>query len=128
MSSTQPTDAAELDLKNTDRTDGRPKRPAPLRHRKPGVRAKKNEEPAGFGVRLVAAVVDGMILGIPIFLTTLIWGTLALSATDTGSRSVPSFGLPLLAIAFSILCLIYFVLFLGLSWSDTRQEPPRYRR
>ena len=106
VSSPHPADAAELDLKNTD--PDRPDKPW-----KPGVRAKKNEEPAGFGVRLVAAVVDGMILGTPLFLTTLVWGTFALGATDTGLRSVPSFSLTLLAIAFSMLCLIYFVFFWG---------------
>ena len=110
--STQPANAAELDLKNTD-PDGPHARPAPLGRRKPVARAQKNEEPAGFGVRLVAAVVDGMILGIPFFLTTLVWGTFALGATDTGPRALPSFGLPLMAIAFPMLCLIYFVFFWG---------------
>ena len=110
--STQPANAAELDLKNAD-PDGPHARPAPLGRRKPVARAQKNEEPAGFGVRLVAAVVDGMILGIPLFLTTLVWGTFALGATDTGPRALPSFGLPLMAIAFPMLCLIYFVFFWG---------------
>ncbi len=109
VASTQPVNAAELDLKNTDphRPDGPPER------WKPEMRKKKNEEPAGFVVRLVAAVVDGMILGIPLFLTTFVWGTFALSATDTRPRSLPSFSFPLLAIAFPMLCLIYFVFFWG---------------
>lgn len=104
--------AAELDLKNTD-SDRPHARPAALGRRKPVAGAEKNEEPAGFGVRLIAAVVDGMILGIPLFLTTLVWGTFALGATDTGPRALPSFGVPLIAIAFPMLCLIYFVFFWG---------------
>ena len=106
VSSPHPADAAELDLENSD-PDHRPALPRPW---KSPVGAMKNDEPAGFGVRLVAAVVDGLILGIPLFLTTLVWGTFALSATDTG---VPAFSLPLLAIAFPMLCLTYFVLFWG---------------
>jgi len=111
VASTQ-ANAADLDLKNTD-PDRPDRQPAPLERRKPGMRKRKNEEPAGFGVRLVAAVVDGMILGIPLFLTTLVWGTFALSATGTGPRSLPSFSFPLLAIAFPMLCLFYFVFFWG---------------
>ncbi len=110
--SKEPANAAELDLKNTD-SDRPHARPAALGRRKPVAGAEKNEEPAGFGVRLIAAVVDGMILGIPLFLTTLVWGTFALGATDTGPRALPSFGVPLIAIAFPMLCLIYFVFFWG---------------
>jgi len=87
-----------------------PRRPRPS---KPATAARKEEEAAGFGIRLVAAVVDSMILGIPLLVATLLWGTFALEGGDGGPRSVPEGSLAAVSIGFPLLCLTYYVFFWG---------------
>ena len=87
-----------------------PRRPRPG---KPATAARKEEEAAGFGIRFVAAVVDSMILGIPLLVATLLWGTFALDGGDGGPRSVPEGSLAAVSIGFPLLCLAYYVFFWG---------------
>ena len=84
----------------------RPGKPASSRKVRP------DEEAAGFGIRLVAAVVDSMILGIPLLVATLVWGTFALDG-DAAPRSVPTGSLVVISIGFPLLCLLYYVFFWG---------------
>ena len=87
-----------------------PRRPRPG---KPATAARKEEEAAGFGIRLVAAVVDSMILGIPLLVATLLWGTFALEGGDGGPRSLSEGSLAAASIGFPLLCLAYYVYFWG---------------
>lgn len=75
---------------------------------------RKAEEDAGFGIRLVAALVDSMILGIPLLVTTLVWGTFALDAGEGVPRSFPEGTLAAVSIVFPLLCVGYHVFFWGL--------------
>lgn len=85
----------------------RPGKPATARKEKP------EEAAAGFGIRLVAAVVDSMILGIPLLVATLLWTTFALGSGDGGPRSVPPGALAAVSFGFPLLCLAYYVFFWG---------------
>lgn len=76
-------------------------------------KVKPDEEAAGFGIRLVAGVVDSMILGIPLLVATLLWGTFALDGGDAAPRSVPTGSLAAVSIGFPLLCLLYYVFFWG---------------
>ncbi len=80
---------------------------------KPATAARKEEEAAGFGIRLVAALVDSMILGIPLLVATLLWGTFALDGGDGGPRSFPEGSLAPVSIVFPLLCVAYYVFFWG---------------
>ena len=64
-------------------------------------------------IPLVAAVVDSMILGIPLLVATLVWGTFALDGGDAAPRSVPTGSLAVISIGFPLLCLLYYVFFWG---------------
>ncbi len=87
-----------------------PRRPRPS---KPAAAARGEEEAAGFGIRLVAVVVDSMILGIPLLVATLLWGTFALEGGDGGPRSLPEGSLAAASIGFPLLCLAYYIFFWG---------------
>jgi uncharacterized RDD family membrane protein YckC len=76
-------------------------------------KAKPDEEAAGFGIRLVAALVDSMILGIPLLVATLVWGTFALDSGDGAPPSVPTGSLAVISFGFPLLCLLYYVFFWG---------------
>jgi uncharacterized RDD family membrane protein YckC len=81
----------------------RPGKPSPV--------ARRAEESAGFGIRLVAALVDSMILGIPLLVGTLLWGTFALDGREAGPQSIPAGSLALASVAFPLLCCGYYVFF-----------------
>jgi uncharacterized RDD family membrane protein YckC len=76
------------------------------RVRPSGAPEARAAEPAGFGIRLLAFLVDEMILGIPLLLAGLVW--------ITSFAYVPS---PTLVSAagslYSLLCLLYYVYFWG---------------
>lgn len=86
---------------------------------KPTPAIRKAEEQAGFGIRLVAALVDGMILGIPLLVTTLFWGTFALDGGEGGPRSFPEGSIAAVSIVFPLLCVGYHVFF----WSTRGATP-----
>ena len=75
--------------------------------------ARRLGEPAGFGIRLVSAIVDEMILGIPLLMGTLLWVTFGASGIggDVGPRSVSPGALLALALLFSLLCVLYYLWF-----------------
>lgn len=86
--------------------------PAALRSPRPRPRpsaasaAAKGDETAGFGIRLLAFLVDEMILGIPLLLGGLVWMTSFASGPSTS----------LITTAFSVynlFCILYYVFFWG---------------
>ncbi len=82
----------------------RPRPPAAAK-----VARERDEEAAGFGVRAIAALVDGMILGIPFLLVTLLMSMFAVSGGETSSGG----GLMVLSFLFPLLSLGYYVFFWG---------------
>jgi len=82
---------------------GRPRPPVP------GSTAAKGGEPAGFGIRLVAAIVDNTILGIPLLMATLLWVTFGTSGA--GPRAVPIRSVFMIWIVFNVFCLSYYLWF-----------------
>jgi uncharacterized RDD family membrane protein YckC len=76
------------------------------RPRPTGASETKGGEPAGFGIRFLAFLVDEMILGIPVLLGGLAWMT---SFALRPSTSLASGALSL----YSLFCLFYFVYFWG---------------
>jgi pSer/pThr/pTyr-binding forkhead associated (FHA) protein/uncharacterized RDD family membrane protein YckC len=104
-------EVSDTDSKSRSVAPGRPRPGRPAGLLKPGPKpGPKEEEPAGFGVRLVAAIVDSMILGIPLFVATLIWTTFALDGGD-GAPQFPQGSLTAVSIGFPLICLAYYVLF-----------------
>lgn len=70
-------------------------------------------EDAGFGVRLVAFLVDEMILGIPLLLGGLVWMAIFVGdASSVGEGASAIWGV-VLGIAYSVLSLVYYVVFWG---------------
>ena len=109
---TKPQERSELLGEKSDgdaRAEKSPVAPRRPRPGKPATAARKEEEAARFGIRLVAALVDSMILGIPLLVATLLWGTFALDGGDGGPRSVPEGSLAAVLIGFPLLCLVYYV-------------------
>jgi pSer/pThr/pTyr-binding forkhead associated (FHA) protein/uncharacterized RDD family membrane protein YckC len=93
-------------------------RPAmgPLGKRGGSVRA--SEENAGFGVRLVAFLVDEVILGIPLLLGGLVWMAISVgsasSAHEVDARAAASVSWgATLGLACSLLSVVYYVFFWG---------------
>lgn len=73
---------------------------------RPRPAAAKVDDAAGFGIRLLAFLVDEMILGIPLLLGGLVW--------MTSFASGPSTSLVSTAISvYSLLCILYYVFFWG---------------
>ena len=108
----------QLEPFSEDSDAGAGKSSAVARRPQPGKPAiarkvRPDEEAAGFGIRLVAAIVDSMILGIPLLVATLVWGTFALDGGDAAPRSVPTGSLAVISIGFPLLCLLYYVFFWG---------------
>lgn len=90
----------------------RPKEPPPapspaVRRAKP---ARPVEENASFGARLVAGLVDVMILGIPVLVVGLVWATLSMDSV-AGSRGESWSGLPAAASGLLLFAFFYFFLF-----------------
>lgn len=73
---------------------------------RPRPSAAKADETAGFGIRLLAFLVDEMILGIPVLLGALVWMT---SFTSGPSTSLVTGALS----AYNLLCIFYYVYFWG---------------
>jgi uncharacterized RDD family membrane protein YckC len=71
------------------------------------------DEGAGFGLRLVAGLVDVMILGIPLLVVGLVWATLSMGSVSGDSRGAPSSLLAAVAGGFCLLAFLYFFLFWG---------------
>jgi adenylate cyclase len=67
-------------------------------------------EPAGFGIRLLAFLVDDMILGIPLLLAGLLFLAPAISRGTT----LPAAGLSAAGAVYSVLSALYYVIFWGL--------------
>jgi len=76
------------------------------RPRPTGASETKGGEPAGFGIRFLAFLVDEMILGIPLLLGGLAWMT---SFALGPSTSVAGAAVSL----YSLFCLVYYVYFWG---------------
>ncbi|HEY7697315.1 MAG TPA: RDD family protein [Vicinamibacteria bacterium] len=88
--------------------------PAVVRAPRPRPRpsAAKSDEAAGFGIRLLAFLVDEMILGIPLLLGALVWMT-SFSSFSSGSTG-PSGSLVTAAFSvYNLFCILYYVLFWG---------------
>ena len=76
--------------------------------------AAKGDEAAGFGIRLLAFLVDEMILGIPLLLGGLVWMTSIASGPSTSLASGPSTSLVIAAFsAYNLLRILYYVFFWG---------------
>ncbi|HXV64410.1 MAG TPA: RDD family protein [Vicinamibacteria bacterium] len=73
--------------------------------------ARAQENVAGLGVRLLAAFVDCMILGIPLLLAALVWVTLVGPGAEP---AVSSLLVGVAGVAFATLCIMYFVMSWGL--------------
>jgi uncharacterized RDD family membrane protein YckC len=74
----------------------------------PAKKAAPALEPAGFGIRLLAYLVDNMILGIPLLLA----GLLFLAPAISRGTSPPSAGsLTIAGIVYSVLTALYYVIF-----------------
>ncbi|HSF16864.1 MAG TPA: FHA domain-containing protein [Vicinamibacteria bacterium] len=73
--------------------------------------ARAKENVAGLGVRLLAAFVDGMILGIPLLLAALVWVTVAGPGVEAPASSML---VGVIGVAFAGLCIMYFVMSWGL--------------
>jgi uncharacterized RDD family membrane protein YckC len=79
---------------------------APSPRPRPRPTAAKGDDTAGFGIRLLAFLVDEMILGIPLLLGGLVWMTSFASGPSTS----------LVSTAFSVynlFCILYYVFFWG---------------
>lgn len=90
--------------------------PSPARREapRPVTGAHGRHSQAGIGVRLVAGLVDCMILGIPILLVALVWVTVSAPAPGTGTRPISSAFVLIGGTAFVILAAVYFIVFWGL--------------
>jgi uncharacterized RDD family membrane protein YckC len=112
---TRPHKQSELvgDAPDTGGAAAKPSVALPRRPQRMPASSRTEEEAAGFGIRLVAALVDSMILGIPLLVATLLWGTFALDGGDGGPRSIPEGILAAASIGFPLVCLAYYVLFWG---------------
>ena len=85
---TKPHRKSEL-LGDDDTEASRPE-PGARQHPRRGRAAGRSAgEPAEFGVRLVAGLVDSMILGLPLLVATLLWGMFALEG-DGGRAALDS--------------------------------------
>jgi pSer/pThr/pTyr-binding forkhead associated (FHA) protein/uncharacterized RDD family membrane protein YckC len=103
VGSSKPEDGAESSRPGAGEPFAR--RP-PTPRRKPATDAIKGE-PAGFGIRLVAALVDTTILGVPLILGALLWITF--SMRDTPSPLLLGF----VPVGYSILSVLYYLYFWG---------------
>lgn len=92
----------------------RPRAGAPVG--KKSVAGGANDETAGFGVRLVAFLVDEMILGIPLLLGGLVWIAISVgsasSPPETDAGPSTSWATALGA-AYCAICVVYYVWFWG---------------
>lgn len=78
----------------------------PTPRRKP-VTGSDRREPAGFGIRLVAALVDTTILGVPLILGALLWVSFSMQELPPAELTA------LMPAVYSLLSLIYYVYFWG---------------
>jgi uncharacterized RDD family membrane protein YckC len=85
-------------------------RSGPVAVAPPKKAASGSSEPAGFGVRLLAFLVDDMILGIPLLLA----GLLFLAPAISRGTSLPASGLGIAGAVYSVLSALYYVIFWGL--------------
>ncbi|MGH9335602.1 MAG: RDD family protein, partial [Vicinamibacteria bacterium] len=90
---------------------GLPQKPRP-RAPSPAV-ARTSDEPAGFGIRLLAFLVDEVILGIPLLLGGLAWMTSFVSDSASGASTGPSGFVSAAFLLYSLACGLYYVLFWG---------------
>lgn len=72
----------------------------------------REEEAAGFGIRAVAAIIDGLIVGIPMLLVTLLVSMVSMSS-ETGASAMSAVGL-FISLVFPLLGFAYYVFFWGL--------------
>jgi adenylate cyclase len=70
-------------------------------------------ENASFGVRLLAFLVDEMILGIPLLLGALIWMALSVGGAPSGGTGPSALLGALLSLGYSVVSVLYYVLFWG---------------
>lgn len=94
--------------------DGRPSREAAASPRRPPTPRKKplpgsvRREPAGFGIRLVAALVDTTILGVPLILGALLW--ISFSMQEPPSPEL----IALVPVGYALISILYYVYFWGM--------------
>jgi uncharacterized RDD family membrane protein YckC/predicted RNA-binding Zn-ribbon protein involved in translation (DUF1610 family) len=82
--------------------------------RKPGsASAGASDENAGFGVRLVAFLVDEMILGIPLLLGGLVWMALSVGSLSSGELGASATWGAALSGVYCLLTVFYYVYFWG---------------
>lgn len=87
--------------------------PAPIDARPrvaPHRRARREEEEAGFGIRAIAALIDGMIVGIPYLALTLLLSMFIIGDGGSGAAG----GWMLASALFPLWSFAYYVLFWGL--------------
>jgi len=75
-------------------------------------------EDAGFGVRLVAFLVDEMILGIPLLLGGLVWMAMSVGGSSPAKAATSAAWAWVLGTSYSFLSLVYYVAFWG-GWGKT---------
>lgn len=115
--STRPNRLSELELP-TPGASASHRSAAPSVRPRPKASARKSAgagigEDAGFGVRLVAFLVDEMILGIPLLLGGLVWMAIFIGGTSSGGESASALWGAVLGIAYSVLSMVYYVVFWG---------------